>query len=127
MIRMVLLLFVGALLAGCQASPSSEATAAPTASIKFDENAVVPGNSVRVMAAGLSCPLCAHNIDASMKQLPGVLNARVDLNSGAVAVTLDGTATVTYGQLAKIVRDNGFTLVGFDPAPIATPVEGGRP
>lgn len=127
MIRMALLLFVGALLTACQTSPSAQTPAGPTASMKFDDSAVVPGNSVRVMAAGLSCPLCAHNIDTSMKQLPGVLNARVDLNTGAVAVTLDGLTPVTYGQLAKIIRDNGFTLVGFDPAPVASAVEGCRP
>lgn len=126
MIRMVLLLLVGGLLTACQTSPSAETTAAPNTSMTFADNAVVPGNSVRVMAAGLSCPLCAHNIDTSMKQLPGVTNARVDLNSGAIAVTLDGLTPVTYGQLAKIVRDNGFTLVGFDPAQAATSVEGGR-
>ena len=124
--RMVLLLFAIALLPACQTTPSSDIPPAPTASMKFDDSAVVPGNSVRVMAAGLSCPLCAHNIDASMKQLPGVLSARVDLNTGAVAVTLDGLTPVTYGQLAKIIRDNGFTLVGFDPAPVASAVEGGR-
>ncbi len=127
MIRMVLLLFVGVLLTACQSSPSAETPPASSASTNFADDAVVPGNSVRVMAAGLSCPLCAHNIDASMKRVPGVTNARVDLSSGAVAVTLDGLTPVTYGQLAKIVRDNGFTLLGFDPAPTATSVEGGRP
>ena len=127
MIRMVLLLFACALLSACQTSPSANPTPETTASMKFDDSAVVPGNSVRVMAAGLSCPLCAHNIDASMKQLPGVLNARVDLSSGAVAVTLDGLTPVTYSQLAKVVLDNGFTIVGFDPSPVASAVQGGRP
>jgi copper chaperone CopZ len=107
---LVLILWLGA----CQARPTAPGDAADiTALADVDPDARIPGASVLVYATGLSCPLCAHNIDLSMKRVPGVAEARVNLETGAVAVTLDGTTPVTYGQLAKVVRDNGFTLTGF--------------
>jgi Cu+-exporting ATPase len=59
---------------------------------------------------GMSCPLCANNVDKTLAAVPGVTSVLVDMGSGRAAVTLDGTTKVTRGQLAKAVDKSGFTL-----------------
>lgn len=121
MLRLIPMAIACVGLIACETTPVATKPGPSSATSNAADTGVVPGRGVRVIAAGLSCPLCAHNIDKSMRQLPGVADARVNLDSGAVDVTLDGSTPVTYEQLARIVRDNGFTLVGFEPW------EGGRP
>ncbi len=59
---------------------------------------------------GLSCPLCANNIDSQLLRLEGVEEARVNLNTGAVSVRFQEGHAVSPGDLAAAVENAGFTL-----------------
>lgn len=66
--------------------------------------------TTELYAKGLSCPLCASNIDKTLKELPGVEQAKVDLSTGKVVVYHDPANPPTDEALAKAVDDAGFTL-----------------
>jgi len=66
--------------------------------------------TTELYAKGLSCPLCASNIDKTLKELPGVAEAKVDLSTGKVVVYHDPSNPPSDEALAKAVDDAGFTL-----------------
>jgi copper chaperone CopZ len=63
---------------------------------------------------GLSCPLCAHNIDHQLQRVPGVLTVNVDLGTGKVVTTFEKKRP-SPAELAAAVDASGFTLVRVDP------------
>ena len=67
-------------------------------------------DEVTLVVQGLSCPLCAHNLDKTLLGVPGVRSAVVDLSTGSVRVGIDPTSPPTAEALAKCVSDSGFTL-----------------
>lgn len=93
------------LLAGCasgNANPnahaaSTEAITSPTATL---------------IVHGMSCPLCANNVDAQLLDIKGVKSVDVDMGSGQVKVSFEPGATVTEAQLARAIDRSGFTLAG---------------
>jgi copper chaperone CopZ len=66
-----------------------------------------------MLVHGMSCPLCAKNVDIELRRIKGVSMVEADLGEGFVYVTLDGSAPVTRGQLARAVNDSGFTIKSF--------------
>ncbi len=66
--------------------------------------------SATLWVKGLSCPLCANNIDKQLKRVSGVDNVRVDLGEGKVNVKLADAGRPTRRELAKAVEQSGFTL-----------------
>lgn len=74
---------------------------------------------VVVAAHGLSCPLCATNLDAQLKRIEGVAGASVDLATGEATVLFDKRHAVTAMQLRQAVEDAGFTFQGIRPSPPA--------
>lgn len=65
-----------------------------------------------VEATGMSCPLCASNIESVLTRHPGVGDVVVDLGSGKVYVGLrPGAAWPSSQEMAAAVRDAGFTPV----------------
>ncbi|MEM7680582.1 MAG: heavy metal-associated domain-containing protein [Planctomycetota bacterium] len=65
-----------------------------------------------IEATGMSCPLCATNIDSVLMRHPGVGDVVVDLGAGRVYVGLvPGAEWPSAEQLADAVRDAGFTPV----------------
>jgi copper chaperone CopZ len=64
---------------------------------------------------GLSCPLCANNLDGQLANVDGVEGARIDLKTGAVTVRLAEGHSVTSSDLAGAVKNAGFTLKTIDP------------
>lgn len=70
----------------------------------------IPARSVDISALGLSCPLCAHNLDKQLKMIEGVTSADVDLSTGQVRVAFAETACVTPQQLITSVKDAGFSV-----------------
>lgn len=72
----------------------------------FPENAPV----ATLWVTGLGCPLCAHNIDQQLKELPGVRAVRVDLGNGKVTAALADSNPPTKDQLARAIVASGFTL-----------------
>jgi len=111
---------VGAALGGCASSQSTAstdteqtitytATAEETALIKSDQP-LPPGPIVMYMN-GLSCPLCATNIDQQVEKLPGVSDVKVDLSTGKVKANLIGPSTPSPRQLANAADAAGVTLI----------------
>ncbi len=70
----------------------------------------IPARSVEVSALGLSCPLCAHNLDKQLNMIEGVSSVEVDLSTGLVRVAFEDTACITPQQLITSVEDAGFSV-----------------
>lgn len=104
--------FAGVLLGGCQSGSGGSGGAERTARIESVSLAGASGATLHVR--GLSCPLCATNIDKGMRALPGVGGAEVDLGAGTVELTFVPGARPSAKQIDRAVRDSGFTLVGID-------------
>ena len=102
------LVLSGGLLAGCQTGgPSGGAQ-------QFTQTEPVESQSVTLRVNGLSCPLCAQNVDKQLRRVVGVKTVDVDLGAGEVHVGMVGDLRPSPRQLAKAVRDAGFTLVRID-------------
>ena len=59
---------------------------------------------------GLSCPLCAHNIDSTLRRLPGVTDVQIDLQAGRVTAALLRGKSPSADALRKAVEDSGFSV-----------------
>ena len=95
--------------AGCSSGSGDHAV--PTAAaIAESDQTPVRGREAVLTVYGMSCPLCANNVDKTLLQVPGVQAVRVDMGTGRATVTLDGTTPVTRGQLARAVDRSGFSL-----------------
>lgn len=92
------------LLTGCAGTPNT----APAATA--DAAAPLTGSSATLIVHGMSCPLCANNVDKLLMTVPGVESVKVNMGTGEVKVALAPSARVTRAQLAKAVDDSGFTL-----------------
>ncbi|MEM9065789.1 MAG: heavy-metal-associated domain-containing protein [Planctomycetota bacterium] len=68
------------------------------------------GGDVLLVIKGMSCPMCASNIDNELAEIPGVKRVAVDLNTGTVRVSLTKGAAPTAAQFERAVYDSGFTL-----------------
>lgn len=98
-------LFVVALglLVGCASVPDS-ALAGP------GDGSLTAHRSVELTVHGLSCPLCSNNLDGQLRRVAGVEDAVIDLETGAVTVNFAEGHAVSREDLARAVRDAGFTL-----------------
>lgn len=85
------------------------ATTEEAALIKSDQP-LPPGPIVMYMN-GLSCPLCATNIDQQVEKLPGVSDVKVDLSTGKVKANLTGPQTPSPKQLSTAADAAGVTLI----------------
>lgn len=93
-----------AFLAGC-------ATTTSTAhGVQGDEVITTP--TATLVVHGMSCPLCANNVDSQLMDIQGVRSVDLDMGSGEVKVSFEQDATVTHAQLARAIERSGFTLVG---------------
>ncbi len=104
-------------LLGCQSGSASstqsdQASAARQASdaepISADAEYVV------LHVSGLSCPLCATNLEKELHSQPAVSTVNVNLETGEVRVGLDGAFRPSRSDFKRIVVNSGFTLRGID-------------
>lgn len=103
--------FVSLVVLAAGVLPGCAGTSKPTPSIATAEAAApLTGSSATLIVHGMSCPLCANNVDKLLMTVPGVESVRVDMGTGEVKVALAPQARVTRAQLAKAVNDSGFTL-----------------
>lgn len=65
---------------------------------------------VELVVFGLSCPLCATNLDNQLRRISGVAGHQVDLESGIIQVQVRSGGFVQTASLRKAVTDAGFTL-----------------
>lgn len=94
-------------IAGCHAGGinSAATNAAAKADASSDDRAIAT-----LYVKGLSCPLCANNIDKQLARVPGVRNVAVDLGAGKVTLSVSADQPPSREQLAKAVDASGFTL-----------------
>lgn len=77
-------------------------------------DSTVTRSPVTMVVHGMSCPLCANNIDLLLRRVPGVIDVTINLADGAVKVHVDQANPPTYAALARAVDQSGFTLVKID-------------
>lgn len=65
---------------------------------------------VELVVHGLSCPLCASNLDQQLLRIDGVSDMWVDLQTGYVQIEIESGKTVAATDLNGAVRNAGFTL-----------------
>lgn len=83
------------------------------------------GPAVTLWVKGMSCPLCASNVEKQLLRVSGVTRVRIDLGSGAVRVALRPGANPSEAELRAAVRASGFTLDRIDlPGPTTAPAVG---
>lgn len=70
----------------------------------------LPGSTATLQVQGLSCPLCASNVDKQLLKVAGVEKVDVDLGAGIVKVAFDASAAPSAADLRKAVEDSGYTL-----------------
>ena len=92
-------------LSGCASGPRAEGPAGLT-----DPAAVVESPTATLVVHGMSCPLCANNVDKQLLEVPGVSGVHVDMGTGEAKVEFLPKARVTKQQLADAVYKSGFTL-----------------
>lgn len=91
-------------LGGCAGGPKTTPQAQSTAP------ALIDAPTATLIVHGMSCPLCANNVDKQLLTVPGVQSVNVDMGTGEVKVNLAPEARVTRQQLADAVDKSGFTL-----------------
>jgi copper chaperone CopZ len=106
MLRILPLLSAGFLLAsaiGCQT------TGGPARADYTD--APIDSPTATLVVHGMSCPLCANNVDKQLLRVPGVQNVEIDMGDGSVRVQLADSPRPSKADLARAVDQTGFTLV----------------
>lgn len=99
-----LLIFSSALLlSACATKPNAGHT------VESQYPDISESRQVVMTVHGLSCPLCAHNLDGVIGKIDGVESIAVDLNAGEVALGLAKGHSVSPRQLAQAVSDAGFS------------------
>jgi len=92
-----------------QTAASTDASPAATEDVAASAD-VIEASTATIVVSGLSCPMCATNIDQQMGRVEGVKTALVDLSKGHVRLSLHPNARVTRSRLVKAVEDSGFTV-----------------
>ena len=59
---------------------------------------------------GMTCGHCVSSVTEEVRELPGVSDVQVDLDSGKVTVTAD--APVGADKVRAAVEEAGYTLAG---------------
>lgn len=105
-----------AALAGCATSGTSSTSAGDSApSAAGASTTPIATDSVTLVVYGMSCPLCANNVDGALLAVDGVSAVNVDMSTGITVVELDGSAPVSRQQLATAVDRSGFSLQRIEP------------
>jgi copper chaperone CopZ len=108
---------LGAWLAGCASTGASSDGQDTTYTATAEESQLVASaeplaaGPVKFYMNGLSCPLCATNIDQQLGDLPGVENIKVDLKTGIVTAAIVGDQRPAPKQIAAAADQAGVTLV----------------
>jgi copper chaperone CopZ len=105
-----LLLVLGglAVFAGCQSTSPQVGRTADTQTVETATAGAAPLAILHV--EGMSCPLCASNIDKQLLDVRGVEDVVVNLGTGEVRATLSSERPPTREQLTTAIVRSGFTL-----------------
>ena len=94
-------------LGGCASGGGARTEAALAA---LQDDAPIASAHATLVVYGMSCPLCANNVDKQLLDVPGVTGVQVDMSNGRVTVALAPDSGVSRKQLADAVQRSGFTL-----------------
>jgi len=112
------------LLTGCRSSSSIQTTAPGPKHHQTGSGETPQGEfAARLYVKGMSCPLCANNIDKQLLRVPGVQHVSVDLGTGLVLARLAPVSPPSREQLVEAIQRSGFTLDRIE----MPQLEGGRP
>ncbi len=101
---------------GCAGSQHAGGDAGGEGAASLTSEAPIEASSVVLEVHGLSCPLCATNLDKKLEGVSGVNMVSVNLEDGLVQVGFDDASPrPSPRMLAKAVTDSGFTLVRITP------------
>jgi Cu+-exporting ATPase len=68
----------------------------------------VPSERIELDVAGMTCAACVSRVERSLRSVPGVLDARANLATGAAVVDVVAGATVGAPELAAAVAAAGY-------------------
>jgi len=99
-------------LAGCavQQPPPPASNSAPGEPVEVSSDLPIDAAAATLYVKGLSCPLCATNIDKQLARVAGVQTVHADLATGEVYVEFDAKVRPSAAALSRAVVDSGFTL-----------------
>ena len=69
--------------------------------------------SATMVVHGMSCPLCANNVDKQLREVPGVNDVKIDMASGNVKVAFAQGRHPSESELRRAIDGTGFTLKSF--------------
>ena len=98
-----------ALPTGCASTPAAGSDRDSSLAL-VGEGTLAPGR-YDLVVRGMSCPKCISNVDLQLKRIDGVLDPKVDMKNGLVAITVREGAAPTRAAVASAIGDAGFTLV----------------
>lgn len=87
--------------------------ATPSAMHETEAGDEIVTHRAEITAHGLSCPLCASNLDDQMLRVPGVKSSKIDFETGVLHIEVEEGAEVSRAALTRAVRDAGFTPRAF--------------
>lgn len=64
------------------------------------------GPTIALRISGMTCSNCVRHVAEALRSVPGVLDARVDLEAGRAEVTFTGAASPA--ALVAVVADAGY-------------------
>lgn len=101
---------MASLLPGCATGGATADGSSSSHALSAYSDEPIAGNGAVLWLKGMSCPLCATNVDKQLKRVEGVKSAAIDLGNGTVTLRLEGSTRPTPRRLAEAVRESGFTL-----------------
>jgi copper chaperone CopZ len=67
------------------------------------------GRVVTIEVWGMSCPFCVYGVEKSLKRIPGVQSADVDLKAGRARVLMQPGQEPDLERFREAILDAGFT------------------
>jgi copper chaperone CopZ len=101
-------LTLAALPTGCASTPTAPSDRNPSLAAVGD-GILAPGR-YDLVVHGMSCPKCISNVDLQLKRIDGVVDPKVDMKHGIVAITVRDGSAPSRAAVAKAISDAGFTL-----------------
>lgn len=75
-----------------------------------------PSKQISIAVSGIDCPTCAIPIEKRLRNVPGVVDAKLDYRRSVVTVALSEPTNNTE-RLIKTIREIGFEAKLVDPTP----------
>jgi Cu+-exporting ATPase len=74
-----------------------------------DAGYIVQTQSILLLVGGMTCASCAFHVESALTDIPGVIKADVNLQTGETAVTI-ASELVTLAMLRQAVEEIGYQI-----------------